>query len=421
MSAMSDRVKRGPTSTVGRGSPDGVIAKTFHVVTLLHGGGTRAGEDDHPQTPERRPDAITPVRGTAVRGQLRFWWRAIHGCLLPSLKEMRTREDVLWGRSAQTIDDVASGPGRVSIAIRQSKKMSNVLVADLRNPQDRPEGIGQGLRYGAFASKNLTRLSDAITITVTVKGDDATDREQVEDALQAWLFFGGVGGRTRRGFGALAEVDGKVDVRTFLAGFNKPTTLRDVPTLHGATVAFGPHLRDKAEAAHRDAVDALRRFRQKPGFARSEGNGPRPGRSYWPEPDALRRHFKRHTPGHEPQPQWAVDAFPRAAFGLPIVFHFQDREDPSATLTTARGRLASPLILRPLRIANNRWQAMALRLHVPGLDDLLEHDLKFDKDARNTPLRGRLREAELQRVRPLSGLAGGTDILAAFLDFFQRA
>ncbi len=420
MSALSDRVNRGPTRPATHDRHDVIIEKTFRVVTLLHGGGTRAGEDDHPQTPERKPDAVTPVRGTAVRGQLRFWWRATHGCLHPTLAAMHAREGELWGRPAQTRDGVASGPGRVTIAIRQQRNTDNVLVVNLRDPQNQQERPGQGLRYGAFASKNLTRLKDPVTIRITVRGADDRDRQEVEDALVAWLRFGGIGGRTRRGFGALAEVDGVLEPTKFLARFQGSTTLHGVPTLHGAAVAFGPNQRDKAEAAHRDAVDALRRFRQKPGFARSLGANNKPGRSFWPEPDALRRRFDRHSPGHAPIPMWAVDAFPRAAFGLPIVFHFRDKGDPSATLTTARGRLASPLILRPYEVLPTRWQAMAVRLRVPGLEQILDSELKFDRAGPNKPVRGRLALEELGRVRPLAGLAGGTDILAAFLDFFQR-
>ena len=52
-----------------------------------------------------------------------------------------------------------------------------------------------------------------------------------------------------------------------------------------------------------------------------------------------------HAPVH------AARAFPRADFGLPIIFHFQSRSDPQDTNTLqvsrAQDRFPSPLILRP--------------------------------------------------------------------------
>src|SRR5208283_5405896 len=64
-----------------------------------------------------------------------------------------------------------------------------------------------------------------------------------------------------------------------------------------------------------------RYFRQGEGFARNPG----PARSCYPEAETVRRIRRRRMFKHEP---WVdmPDGFPRAEFGLPIVFHFKDEE-----------------------------------------------------------------------------------------------
>jgi len=70
------------------------------------------------------------------------------------------------------------------------------------------------------------------------------------------------------------------------------------------------------------------------------------------------------------------DAFPRAEFGLPIVFHFPPRQgEPEDTVLypennsngKQRERMASPLILKALRFANGDNVPLILRLKTESL------------------------------------------------------
>jgi CRISPR-associated protein Cmr1 len=81
-----------------------------------------------------------------------------------------------------------------------------------------------------------------------------------------------------------------------------------------------------------------------------------------------------------------VDAFPRAAFGMPIVFHFHPglREDPSSMgdpdadiqLQPEKGdRFGSPVILRPMADAG-RYRVAALVLNVNLPPTVLQIDKK---------------------------------------------
>ena len=69
--------------------------REYKVITPLFGGGAVAGECDE----------ITIVRGTEVRGQLRFWWRACYGGRYDTVKEMKKDEDRIWGTAAELKKD----------------------------------------------------------------------------------------------------------------------------------------------------------------------------------------------------------------------------------------------------------------------------------------------------------------------------
>src|SRR5258708_2550387 len=57
------------------------------VITPLFGGGVEA----------RTNDPVTIIRGSSIRGHLRFWWRATRGRSLPDLAALRKREGEIWG------------------------------------------------------------------------------------------------------------------------------------------------------------------------------------------------------------------------------------------------------------------------------------------------------------------------------------
>jgi CRISPR-associated protein Cmr1 len=182
-----------------------------------------------------------------------------------------------------------------------------------------------------------------------------------------------------------------------------------------------------ALAAWRISVDRLRFFRQ----GANLGRNPRAldsaspvGRSRWPEPDHIRQLAKKNAKRHVPQDP-VVEAFPRAGFGLPIIFHFKDPGEPSdhtlQPIHPASGqkadRMASPLILRPYWDGEH-WRPAALLL--PGWEGALSPEVGFG----DGPYRRAWPDdpAERQRlsslIKPMAGR--GDDPLTAFLDYFER-
>lgn len=395
------------TVTRGSATETATILRIISVETPVHGGGV--GWDDSERTKHvRLIDPVTPVRSAAVRGQLRFWWRAIFGCRAPSLAEMREREHKLWGASERA--------GAVALRVSGDLKVtSRVAFA----PQ---ADIGQGLAYGAFALAPkhglqqpppgvLSELKGTVTLELTCP---AATREEVETTVNAWTLFGGIGGRTRRGFGAVTDTS-SLDPKSFVAELAKPeeSTLRLVPSLWGAKFEMWTVGYEKAEAAQEAALDRLREFRQGTTGRRPRDDGRRGmSRSRWPEPDEIRRLKKMNSEGHGPR--HPVRKFPRAAFGMPIVFHFKDRGEPPDTRLKPkeRERMASPLILRPVRVGK-QWHPAALVLRVPGATEvptvLDQHDVRTV-----------LHDDELDKIEPLAR-RNGADVLERFVDFFMES
>src|SRR6266567_6312018 len=69
--------------------------REYKLITPLFGGGVTAGEGD----------PVTLIRGTEIRGLLRFWWRACHGGNYKTLEELKKAEDKIWGVANKKPDE----------------------------------------------------------------------------------------------------------------------------------------------------------------------------------------------------------------------------------------------------------------------------------------------------------------------------
>src|SRR5712692_5047904 len=67
--------------------------REYELITPLFGGGVEPGF----------ADPVTVVRATEIRGQLRFWWRAMRGGnpnFDGELRKMKQVEDLIWGAAS---------------------------------------------------------------------------------------------------------------------------------------------------------------------------------------------------------------------------------------------------------------------------------------------------------------------------------
>ncbi|HRI06726.1 MAG TPA: type III-B CRISPR module RAMP protein Cmr1, partial [Nannocystaceae bacterium] len=407
---------------------------TFRLITPMFGGGV---EINGPQKP---CDPITPIRVPSIRGQLRFWWRACNPAKAETAEELFKAEEALWGSTKE--------PSKVQIALvgpTPTPKAVNVLSQPEGKTYWRVKSEYEAIAYGLFPlqppqkPKNdeqrrpgvLWQIDEPITLRLQLP---TALQDSVREALNAWALFGGIGGRTRRGFGAVEFVRASCpefsprNAPEFLKQRDKRPKIQGVPSLAGATVKTRTTAHSEPRPAWGDALHPLQQFRQGLGIARN-GNDPKhPGRSRWPEADQLRRlaraHLARHAPEH------TVRKFPRAAFGLPIVFHFKDHDprststtDPSdMTLVPALGgskRFSSPLILRPHRRPDNKYEALALVLANTRVPDQVRLEGLPEESSGVT---SSLSAQEARNITPLQKHGNANpDVLQAFLHYFESA
>ena len=413
------------------------VANKWHsypckLVTPMYGGGVKAGI----------VDTEMPIRATEIRGQLRFWWRiACCELQLPS-QEMFRRESAIFGSIGTEI------PVSSKIEVRVKNVFNPVLEAAFEYQRDTREGKQGKFRtspdaarwadgYALFSAQgelgegnskivkapntlaipSMDSISDFI---LEIRLDEALSDQQKNEinmALRWWSSFGGLGARTRRGLGAIlvmgvapvtpAEVIEKKGVIKFIMTPGNPID------------------------SWKKSIIKLKDFRQTKGVGRnpsaSDSQSPA-GRSLWPEADALRmlsgrsdvKHSKRLVEG---------DIFPRAAFGLPIVFHFKDKSDPDDHILepansrdNKRERMASPLILRPYW-DGEVWKPAALLL--PGWEKALTQPLKFkgqNYQPAHWPTNIDEGKTLAAKIRPMKNgdHIRAADPLSAFMNFFEK-
>lgn len=379
--------------------------RRYEFLTPVFGGGVRV------EGARKHADPVTAVRAPSIRGQLRFWWRAVNprGCATP--EALRRAEAEVFGAASEQV------AGVLDVAVTEQPASRRDLQVLLQGDKFKAEAGMESLAYGAFPLRDpdfarhgvLHEYRGAWSVVFRYREEI---RDDVDAALWAWAHFGGLGGRTRRGFGAIRQVEGAA-LLTIEAGWARWIERPGRPNSSPWPVLPANRARALAvmTTAFRSGVDAqkellksLRYLRQgKAGRNPTSSREPnRPGRSYWPEPDAIRAVTGTSAPEHRERVT-RVDAFPRAAFGMPIVFHFKDRGDPRDMQLKpevggrALGRLASPLVLRPHARDATSVEALALVLvHPPPESVALD-----GAGGRGKALRWKLTPEEAHALRPM--------------------
>jgi CRISPR-associated protein Cmr1 len=395
-------------------------------------------------------DPTFPIRATAIRGQLQFWWRATVGAQYATLADLRTAQSAVWGSTERA--------SRVQVLVEDVRASEPVPCAQIK-----PDHKGRPRTYWEppFRVHNDLR-DDALPYALFPFQGKAADRKgpqidpascihqakfklhlrcpnellsHVEPAVWAWANFGGLGGRTRRGCGGvlcrtLAPRD-HADLAEQLKQFApQQSEVREWPTIGEWVLLRTTEPPGPPVPVWDWLIGLFRHFRQGVGLARNPGQGQnRPGRSRYPEPETIRAipdlGADRQRSGHQRLPAIPADAFPRAELGLPIVFHFQGQgepQPPDPTLYPSDGsdgkrreRMASPLILRPLALADGKAIPLILWLKTPRLAGV---NLRRGDTSLPLPPSTAIRDPRLSSYpnSPLAGSPNGS-ALEAFLTF----
>ena len=382
-------------------NPSDLLTLQLELATPMFGGGVQPAQIDLEQ----------PIRPSAVRAHLRFWWRATAGAQYTSITDLFAAEAAIWGATEQS--------SRVGLSIDQAS-MNPDLIGKIDGPlksgwisSPRPRKDGtidqdntklEPPEYALFSIQEPDRRREANvkrvmkqdphprllaqhSFDLTLSNGQLSDKhwKEVKLAVCAWILFGGVGARTRRGLGSLCCMTPRNESLEKLIGLPADATAEQIgaifhkilsglpalppgtgqsrpwPILQGAQLFLGKKSVSPTVALS-SAVGLYKEFRQQ----REPGNK----RSYWPEPEAIRNTIGRVRGWHGPVTPPDPCEFPRALLGLPIVTHFKDGPfgDPADTtlgLGSGKqiGRLASPLIVKALPVAPGKARTLFLLLN----------------------------------------------------------
>jgi CRISPR-associated protein Cmr1 len=409
-----------PPDTIEYALPETITqVREYELITPLFGGGVTKGE----------VDSITPIRGTEIRGHLRFWWRACRGGQFGgNVAAMKQREDEIWGKAYKKGDAPTPPEKTVQITVEMLHPGEDRAPFD----KDKNKNTTQIPLYAAFPLQperedlkkpdyKYKTVKKGITFRLTIVFPQA-NKQDIEAALWAWETFGGIGARTRRGFGALrlAKIDSnRATDRDVPASTNVENWIKEklrihvIPGQYPSDIAhLSPETLFKVIPNQRDTLSAWGTLIKKLQDFRQYGRLKK--KFAWPEPDAIRELIRTHS---------SIKKFPRAAFGLPIVFHFIDGwpDDPTLKEVSsdpedkkAGERLASPLILRPLLCHDNR--AVGLAVLLDGSRVRANNLVLEEKNGKTHLVQATLTPEEAKTIEPLGGQ---TDVLKAFMQFLS--
>nr|WP_277351683.1 type III-B CRISPR module RAMP protein Cmr1 [Paenibacillus aquistagni] len=371
------------------------------VVTPMLGGSSKPGD----------VDPRFPIRSASIRGHLRFWWRATRGARYETAEELRKVESNIFGDTQH--------PSKVKIWVDQPKCVHEPQKIEFKKQLS-------NLRYVLFPFENKRYLSkkcsnkqwnsqrdkeenEPLSFELYIEyllgvGNSEEDRQlelekykkEIHAALWAWINFGGIGARTRRGCGSLycsrfsmkederfynqrdVEKWYKEHLQTYGIQLLSGNISREWPTLSNEI-----HLqfhKQKIWDAWSKTIRVYQLFRSR----RKKTGTKRPGRSNWPEADSIRKLTIMHSNKHKELLTISSSddqeyAFPRAVFGLPIITKFTGENgpgnrEPYTTQLTPEGkekaRLASPLITKAIAVSEHDGHGALIVLKQPKIEGL---------------------------------------------------
>jgi CRISPR-associated protein Cmr1 len=465
--------------------------REYELITPLFGGGAET----------KKADEVSVIRATEIRGHLRFWWRATRGGQFNGdVEKMKETEDAIFGStersSALQIEVIleADYEKREEDNSRNSEPAFTVEKYYKRNPRNGREeekfkvnDSDKIAPYAAFPllpDQHQRKIdqweSEKIKVNATFKIDVSYPKElkildekgnivrkidsskEIRSAFWAWEMFGGIGARTRRGFGALKllnhEINGGAQPIDYFESSDKLRDKAKEFISDGSAPKGVPHLKKDLRFAcidfdvdaieiWKDLLEGYKSFRQQ-----REGTK----RSKWNEPEAIRkitgqrlnikdRDTKETIKHHQPiQP--GFEKFPRARFGMPLNFQFKDSgeknfHDPRKTslVPTDKERFSSPLILRP--IARQNGKAIGIALILENEADIDEIGLtletqegtkqSWNKTTKGNKLLSKLEPNEAKEIKVATErtkerlgseylLGDEIDVLQAFLNYLGR-
>jgi len=179
------------------------ISATYRVTTPMFLGGA-----------EQQAELRLP----SFKGLLRFWWRAMAWDRVKDASRLRDEEAAIFGNSDERV-----GQSKVLMRFSSVQPRTHVLApSSVLSENGRPAGMGCGyVAYGVMIgfgrrAGELQRPCLAAPFTFTVNmllkpGLKPQQGQEVEEALKMLGLVGGLGSKSRKGYGSLTLLSLKVD------------------------------------------------------------------------------------------------------------------------------------------------------------------------------------------------------------------
>jgi len=166
-------------------------------------------------------DGKTPeLRAPSIKGVLRFWWRALNANLVENedYSKFRKQESEIFGGTGVGNKEKDKGL-RSKVIISIDKQPANVIIAYPTPHKKRP------------FPKNAFANGSTFEMTINVIDNSVMTGEQVKKLFIIVSILGGIGNRSRRGFGSfkITEINGEV--------FSQPN---DVESIESIIKAINP-------------------------------------------------------------------------------------------------------------------------------------------------------------------------------------
>ncbi len=332
-------------------------------------------------------------RNASYKGALRFWWRALNwGKALVSasgkqddaLRQLHKCEGELFGFAK---DGKNSRQSRVQIHSEMrgttAKQAGNTLNAVSYL-------LGQGLFH--FREGILRPYLDGGTLTIRLSfkpNMTEADIQSVQQAAIALGLFGGLGSRSRRGFGSLSlqkieragYPDQSFTTEESIAKFVKTLDFSapaDAP-LSALTCATRIDVSTVSDDAMKTLAQVAKYLQLYRGYGR---HNPRTGRHEVNGQRALQKFRSDHDSVQAASRGAALQALPkRAIFGLPHNYFFSSTETKLDINVENEARRASPLLVHIHALANGRFAAIQTLLHSQFLPQGMRVEAKRDRAA----------------------------------------
>ncbi|TFE65866.1 type III-B CRISPR module RAMP protein Cmr1 [Methylacidiphilum caldifontis] len=308
------------------------------------------------------PEQKAEVRAPSIRGQLRWWFRVLEGFRCLNDLDVRMQENQIFGTVGENS--------------KASKLIARVNTSTIKSENDINANTDPIIKnYILFPLRKEKRgvidKDQSFELQIDWRGTEKPfkNKEELKENIKAlisiWVHLGGLGFRSRRGFGALAgKKDELFELKNALSYFNKP---KNIEIYYYIPQPPLPFLFKNAQEALKKICEWYKSWRTH-GLISGQSEPPNnPGFHY-----ARRDHNEGlevlgENINNDPyQPLGVKGETFRAALGLPIIQYFRKTKETVSwyPFKDKTGRFASPILLRPYKHDTNQYYGLVIFVEI---------------------------------------------------------